>query len=432
MKIDKKVLPKSIIELTIEETVENVAKYRNKTISYLKKNTEINGFRKWANIPENIIIKHYWEDHIGAMTIESAIDNLYKEALKKENIIPVSQSEISEIVSQSPLIFKIKVEVFPEVIIDKKYRSIKLKKDKISVSEEEVENALSEIEKKFTTYEEKSDEKTKVEMLDRVTIDTQWYDEKGKELETTKMIDYPIIIGSNILVPGFEEQLIWAIKSDKLELDIPFPKDYHNKDFAWKKTKFNVTIKKIEKHIKPEFTPEFIEKLRGKKLDLEWFKDLIKKEILETKESNKRIEEEQQLIDELLKVSKIDLWDWMLKKQMEIIFNQVKQNISRDWVKMSDYLESLKMSEEEYKEKNIKATAEKRLKWELILNKLHEIEKTEVKDEELDIEIKNIMSKFESEKVLEKLKKLYIPWTKQFEELRQRMIYRKLIDSFFE
>lgn len=432
MKIEKKLLPKSIIELTIEESADNIAKYRKKAITYLSKNADINWFRKWANIPENVIVKHYWDEHINAMTVESAIDDLYREALKKEKIMPVAQAEISEVVSQSPLIFKAKIEVFPEIVIDKKYKEIKLKKASVSVSQEEVKNALSEIEKKFTTFKESIDAKDKVENLDRVTIDTTWYDEKWNELETTQMIDYPLIIGSNILVPGFEEKLIWSVVLDKLELDIPFPKDYHNIDFAWKNIKFNVAIKKIEKPLKPEFTPDFIEQLRGKKLDLDWFKDLIKAEILDTKESNTRMDEEHKLIDELLKITKIDLWDWMLKNQTEKVINEIKENIAKDGMKMSDYLESLKLSEEGYKEKNVKWVAEKRLQWELILHKLYELEKTEVKDEELDEEIKSIMSKFDSKDVLERLKTLYVPWTKQFEELRQRMAYRKLIDSFFE
>jgi FKBP-type peptidyl-prolyl cis-trans isomerase (trigger factor) len=47
-----------------------------------------------------------------------------------------------------------------------------------------------------------------------------------------------------------------------LNLDITFPKDYHNKNFANKKTIFKTVVKKIERAIKPEFTPEFIEQLR--------------------------------------------------------------------------------------------------------------------------------------------------------------------------
>ena len=59
MKVDKKILPKSIVELTIEDSKENVAKFRSKVITDLKKNADIKGFRKGANIPENIIVQQF-------------------------------------------------------------------------------------------------------------------------------------------------------------------------------------------------------------------------------------------------------------------------------------------------------------------------------------------------------------------------------------
>lgn len=430
MKIEKKLLPKSIVELVVEMDTKEVAKHRNKAISYMEQNADIKGFRKWSKIPESVIVKNYWEEHISKVTIDFAIDTMYRDALKKEKIMPVAQAEIKEIISESPLKIKIHIEVFPEIEIDNKYKKIKLKKSKISVTAAEVKAALEDIETRFTKFEEAS-KATKAKMWDRVTIDTDGY-EWEKMLESTSMRDYPIVLWTNILVPWFEEDIVWAKTWDKLDLDVVFPKDYHNADFAGKKTKFKVTVKKLEKAVKPEFTKEFIEQLRGKKLDLDWFKKLIKEEIKETKEANARIEEESKLIDELLKVTKMDIPESMIKNQIEKVFSEIKENITKDGIKVNDYLESLKMSEEDYKEKNVKPIALKRLNWELILHKLNELEKVEVTDKELNKEIETILSRFESEDVLKRLKELYVPGNKYYEELRQRTAYRKLIDSFFE
>lgn len=431
MKIEKSILEKSIVELIVEEKAENIAKFRKKALEHLESNSEIKGFRKWTKIPENVLIRQYGDEHINRMTIDFAIDNLYREALKKEKIMPVAQAEIKEIISESPLKFKIHIEVFPTIEIDSKYKDIKLKKQATKVDSSEIENALKEIENKFTKFEVSSDSNEKAKLWDRITINTEWL-ENAKVLENTSMKEYPLVLGTNILVPGFEEQIVWAKNWDKLELPIEFPKDYHNAEFAGKKTIFKVEITKLEKTIKPEFTPEFIEQLRWKKLDLDWFKDLIKKEILDTKESNARIEEEMKLIEELLKVTKMEIGTWLLKNQVEKVFDEIKQNITKDGMKVSDYLESLKMDEEKYKEENVKPIALKRLQWELILHKLSELEKVEVSTEELNKEIEVLLARFESKDVLSRLKELYVPGNKYYEELRQRMWYRKLIDSFFE
>ena len=431
MKVERKVLPKSIIELTIEENIDNISKYRKKVINYLESNTEVKWFRKWSKIPENILIKQHWEEYINRMTIDFAIDDIYKQALKKEKIIPIAQAEIKEIVSESPLKIIIHIEILPEITIDSKYKDIKIKKVKVIVWDDEVENAINEIKTKFTKFEKVTDEKVQIKFWDRVTIDTDWY-EWEKLLESTSMKDYQIIIWSNILVPGFEEGMIWAKLNDKLSLNIKFPDDYHNNDFKLKTTIFKITIKDIEEAIVPEFTPEFIEQLRWKKLDFEWFKKLIKNEILDTKETNTRLTEETKLIDELLNISNIDLWDNLIKNQTEKVYLEIKENLTKDWIKPVDYFESIKLSEEAYKEQHVQPVAIKRLHWELILHKLWELEKTEVSDEEMDTEIKKIFERFSSEDVIKKLKELYIPWNKYYEELKQRIIYKKLINSFLE
>lgn len=430
MKIEKNLLENSIVELLIEEDSSSIAKNRNKAIAHLEKNADIKGFRKGAKIPEAIIVRQFGEEYITNLTVEFGIDVLYKEALRKEKLIPVAQAEIKEIISQSPLKIRVHIEVLPEVKISDDYKNISLEKEEIKVSANEVKAALEEIEKKFTKFEEVTDKRSKVKMGDRVTIDTQGY-ENGVELENTAMQEYPLVLGSNILVPGFEEQMVGAKLGDELELDVDFPEDYHNDDFKGKKTKFKVTIKKFEKAVAPEFTEEFIEQLRGKKLDLAGFKALIKEEITETKEANARMEEEQRLIDELLKVTKLDLGEKMIAQKIDQVFEEIKQNLTGQNVKMADYLESLKLTEEEYKQKHVKESAVKRLQGELILHELAQKTNFEISDKEMEKEIKIILEKFGSKDVLARLKELYVPGNKYYEELKQRMKYRKLIDSFF-
>lgn len=430
MKIERKMLPKSIFEMIIEEETKNIARERGHVMEYLKNTADIKWYRKWT-APEAMIVKKYGEEQINHMVIDHAIDHIYQDAIKKEKIVPVAQAEIVEVISESPLKFKVHVEILPEVKISDKYKKIKLKKTVIEVSDKEVEWALNDIQTRFTKFEEASNTDS-IENWDKVTIDTTWYDKYEKILESTSMQDYPLVIGSKLLVPWFEEGLIGKKSWDEITLDITFPKDYHNAWFAWKETKFKVNIKKIEKSVKPEFTPEFIKNLRWKDLDLEWFKALIKEEIKETKEMNARVDEEHKLIDELLKVTDLDIWDKLLVNQVEKVFTEIKENLSKDNLRMVDYLESLKMTEEDYKEKNVKSIAKKRLEGELILHKLMELEDIKITDAEMDKEIDTILARFGSEDVLKKLKELYIPGSKYYEELRQRTSYRKLIDSFFE
>ena len=429
MKITDKKIDKAVVELVVEADAKEIAKYKKQALKYISDNTEIAGFRKWSQIPENVLVKKLGEEKINETIISFAIDDLYRKALAEAKVVPVAQWEIKEIISQDPLKIKIAVEVLPEVEIDEeKVKKIKLKRKKLSVTAKEVNEAIADIEKRFSTFKETT---KKSKMGDRVTIDTDGYDKDWNLLETTSMRDYPLVLGSGILVPGFEEKIAWAKAWEELELDIDFPKDYHNKDFASKKTKFKVKVKKVEEAKKPEFTPEFIEQLRGQKLDMDGFKKLIKQEILDVKTSNRNIEDELKLIDELLKVSKVEIWEKLLQEQVNRMFSEIKENMMRQNIKMKDYLESLKLTEEEYKEQHIKSDALKRLQGELILNKLVDILKPEVSDKEVKEEVEKIKKNYGNPEVLKRLDEMYKEWTRAFEELKRKMKLKKVIDSFY-
>jgi len=431
MKIEKKDLWNSIIELTIEAEAEEILKYKSNVISYLRKNADINWFRKWSNIPEDIILRNFSQEYILNMTIEFSIESIYKKALMQEWLIPVAEWKITQVISQSPLIFKAEIEVLPSVEIDSSYRNIHLQKTNIEVSESEIDNTIKEIETKFTSFVIVEDQEIQSKLWDRLSIDTTWYDLDWNILEITSMKDFSLILWTNILVTWFEEWLVWYSSWSEIKLDIKFPEDYHNQDFKWKETKFKVKINKLEQAKAPIFDEDFIEKIRWKRLDFEGFRKLIKEELLDVKTSNSRLDDENRLIDELIKLTNFSIWPSLIENQTEKMFNEIKENMLAQNIKINNYLESLNLTKEEYKEKNLKESSIRRLKWELILNKISSLEKIESSDEELNKEIEIIKSSYQNPKVLERLDELYKKNTKHYEELKTRLWYRKLIDSFF-
>lgn len=74
MSVKKQMLSGSIAELTIEQDAANVAKFRKKVIADLSANTDVKGFRKGAQIPENVIVQQFGEERIAQMTVEKAIE----------------------------------------------------------------------------------------------------------------------------------------------------------------------------------------------------------------------------------------------------------------------------------------------------------------------------------------------------------------------
>jgi FKBP-type peptidyl-prolyl cis-trans isomerase (trigger factor) len=90
------------------------------------------------------------------MIVDEALNHLYRDSLKKNNIMPISQGEIVEIVSQSPLVVKMHVEVFPEIEISNDYKKVKIKKTSVKLEKNEIEDTLKEIQARFTKFENAS------------------------------------------------------------------------------------------------------------------------------------------------------------------------------------------------------------------------------------------------------------------------------------
>lgn len=432
MQVTKKKINAYTVELTIKESSAEFQKAKKAALAEISQNANIKWFRKWATIPEEVLEKTYWKEMIEAQAIDEMINMIYPKALKKENIIPTWPANLKDLKSKDPFEIVLEVEVLPEITIDEKaLKKVKIKKQTVEAKKEEVEMTIKEIEKRFIKFEEI--EGTNAELQDKVTIDTIWHDKKWwAEIAETRVKAFPLVLWSGSFIPWFEDKLVWSKVWDTVEFEITFPADYHSKEFQSRKVFFVANVLKIEKALKPEWTDDFIEQLRWVKTDFAWFKEIIEKEILEEKERRARYEDETKLLAELEKIAKIELGSHLIEHETERVYSEHKHDLEAQGINISHYLEHLKKDELTYKKEAIEPEALRRLKAELILEKLKEIVKAEVTDEEVNEEIERILSQYTSIEVKEKLKAKLVPGDTYYEDMKNRLKYKKIVDSFFE
>ena len=362
--------------------------------------------------------------------------------MKKENIIPVAPGNITELKSTNPLEFVIEVEIFPEVTIDeKKLDAIKVKKTNFKVLKKEIDEEIEAIKRRFTHYHEAGvhaddgadTSHTAIENGDRATVTAQGYDKKGGDaIPETAVPSYPLVIGSGNFIPGFEEKLIGAKAGDEVAFDITFPADYHSEEFKGRKVHFVVNVEKVEKPHTPEFTEDFIEKLRGVKTDLEGFKEIIKKEISARKETENRRKDEDTLMKKMLEAATIEVGPALVANEVNQVFAEHSENLAQQGLNMKQYLEHIKMDEEAYKETVVKPEAERRLKAELLLRKIREIRKVEATEAEIKEELEKIIAQYQNAEVVARLREKLVPGDMYYEDIKNRLAYRKTVDMFWE
>lgn len=103
--------------------------------------------------------------------------------------------------------------------------------------------------------------------------------------------DYPLILGSNQFIPGFEPQLVGKKAGDKVDVKVTFPKEYNSKDLANKDAVFKVVVKEVQKVIPNELNDEFVKSLQ---LEGVTTTKQLRKHIAKLIKEQKKVQEQQQ------------------------------------------------------------------------------------------------------------------------------------------
>jgi trigger factor len=272
-------------EVTIKENAAEMEHYKKSAAKKIAEARQFPGFRKGDEVPADVIAREVGEDRLMGEALDEALQAIYPKALKKLGINPVDIGELTKVTSMSPLEVVLTVEVMPEIKLDfKKIEKISVEVPEVSVTDEELQKELDEIIARGTHFhprgahhghhhDENGDlpEETDaaIALGDRVRINAVGYDKKGgKADEKMALHDFELTIGAKMMIPGFEEALVWAKEGDVVEFDITFPKDYHSEEFAGKNAFFSCTVLTVEYPHKPEWSEEYIESVWGKKMPL--------------------------------------------------------------------------------------------------------------------------------------------------------------------
>jgi trigger factor len=219
---------------------------------------------------------------------------------------------------------------------------------------------------------------------------------------------------------------------DEVAFDITFPKDYHSDDFKGRKVHFTASIEKIEKPHTPAFDEDFIEKLRGERTDLAGLRKILEKEITTRAETEARTKDEDTLMKLMLEAAAFEVGPALLENEVNQVYSEHASNLEQQGYNMKQYLDHVKKSEDMYKAEIVKPEAERRLKAELLLRKIREMKGAEPTDDEIKTEVEKIISTYGSAEVVERLRAKLVPGDTYYEDIRNRLAYRKVVDTFFE
>ena len=418
MSLQVEKMEKNMAKLTIEVSAEDVEKAMQSAYQKAKGRISIPGFRK-GKAPRKMIEQMYGKGIFLEDAVNALIPEHYSKALGECELEIVSQPKI-DLVQTEPgkaLIFTAEVAVKPEVTLGE-YKGVEVPKSEIDVTDEEVDAEVKkEQEKNSRTI---NVEDRAAQLNDIVTIDFEGSVD-GVPFDGGQATEYPLTLGSNTFIPGFEDQLVGAKVGDDVDVKVTFPEEYQAKELAGKEAIFKCAVKKIEAKELPELDDDFAKDVS--EFDtLAEYKEHVKTNLVEKKENEAKHAKEDAAVDKIIENAQMDIPEAMLETQCRQMLDDFSRRMQSQGLSMDQYFQFTGMTAEKMME-DMKPQALKRIQTRLVLEKVAEVENIQPTEEEVNEEISKMAEAYKME--ADKLKELL--GERELEQMKKDMAVQKAV-----
>lgn len=347
-----------------------------------RKDIKMDGFRK-GQVPYDIYVKKAGVETLYMDAVDMAVDMLYAKLLSDPKTVTPAATPAIDIkdIGHDHIEVEFTLVEAPKVELGK-YKKLGIKKDKVEVTDDEVEHELGHLKEQFVEVKTLDDDAAAREG-DVVVIDFEGFKD-GVAFKGGKGENYSLEIGSHTFIPGFEEALIGLKKGDKKDVNVVFPENYHSEELKGQPVVFKVEVKEVKERVFPEFDKDFFADLNVGGVES---LDDLKKYIKENKEAekSKQLEDEYlfKCLDKVVEGSKFEIPEEMTEDETNRLVREFSEKLQYQGLKLEDYLKYCNTNLDDFKA-TLKDEANKRIGYRLIMDAVVEAEKLEVTDEELE------------------------------------------------
>jgi len=391
MQVTKKNLSDTKVSLhLVADDTKMLLEIKHSVLKTLGSTVKIQGFRE-GKAPLTMLEKHIDPTRLQSEFLDRAINQLYVAALDQEKLRPVEQPEVkvNKFVPFDTLEVELEVEVVGDVKLPD-YKKIKLVKPKVNIVAKDVDGVIDELR---TREAERKDVQRPAKDGDQVTIDFKGMDAKTKEaIAGADGKDFPLVIGSNTFIPGFEPNLIGLKAGDEKTFTVTFPKDYSVDSLQNRNVSFTVTAKSVQEVLKPKVDDTFAAKVGPFKSVAEMKAD-ISKELQARKEADAERIYADNLVTTIAEKAKVAIPEVLISEQIDRIEREQKQNLVYRGQTWQEFLDAEKLTDKTFRDAQ-RPAAELRVKAGLTLSAVSEAEKITVSAEEIDAYMMQLASRY--------------------------------------
>jgi len=412
-------LEKSMVELVIEASAEELEAAVQKAYQKQRKRIAIPGFRK-GHAPRKIIEAMYGSNIFYDAAINDIYPGLFDQAVKQEKIDTVAFPSVEMVgePSREGFTFKATVAVRPEVTLEV-YKGLTAPKEEVVVTEEDVDQELRPYIVRATQL---IDVEREAKLGDTVNIDYEGFID-GTAFDGGKEEGHDLELGSGAFIPGFEDQLVGVKADENRDVVVTFPEAYPSKDLAGKEATFKVKVHSVKEKQIPELDDEFAKDVSEFET-LADFRDDLRKKLIERREIQAKNAFEEALLVKITENMKAEIPDAMVEHRAQRMLEDYSQRIVAQGIPIEQYLSVTGMTMEMLRQEAHEG-ALRQVKMDLALESIAKAEGLEVSAEEVEQECKRLSEQYGM--TLEKVKEVV-----STDQVRTDILHRKAGDIVFE
>ena len=409
-------------KFTMEFTAEE---FENAVIDVYKKEKDkfmIDGFRK-GKAPRSIIEKHYGE----SVFFEDAINNLfslqYPIALDQLelDVIDYPKAEFGELKKGEGFEVTVTVATYPEFEV-KDYKGVEIEEVSAEVTDEDVDKEINEMAKRNSRMVEVD---RPAQDGDTVLIDYEgWVGDEQFDGGTAER--QPLKLGSGTFIPGFEEQLIGAVKDEQRDVKVTFPEEYHAEDLAGKEAVFKCKVHEIKEQELPAIDDDFVKDVS--EFDtLDELKADTREKLAASKKDQAENSMKNSVIEAVFNANDIDVPAPLVEQEIDSQIGQFDQQLRAQGMDLQTYMQYLGKTPDEFRD-DVREEARKKVKTQMLVSAVADQEEVEVSEDELNAEIEKMAQQYgmEKDKLVEML------GMQNLAMIRGDLKARKAVDIMYE
>jgi trigger factor len=408
--------------LTVIATTDELTSIKKHVLDHFQDKVKVPGFRA-GHVPADVLEKHVDSNALSSEFLEHAMEQLYPQAVKAKQLRVVDRPKI-ELIKYVPfteLEFKATVPVIGNVKLAE-YKKIKLAKPQVKLTAKDVDEVLESLRGQLS---DKKDVDRAAKPDDTVYIDFKGVDAKGEPINGADGSDYPLTLGSNTFIPGFEDNVIGLKAGDEKTFTLTFPKDYGVKALASKKVTFTVNVTKVQEATKPKLDDAFAAKV-GPFKSLADLKADIKTQVTAERQQQADRDYESELVRKISDKSTVEIPAILVDEQIQRIEQSERQNLVYRGQTWEEHLKEEGVTEAEHREQK-RPEAESRVKASIVLAEIADAEGLDVEPEELEARINQYKAQYQDIKMREELDK---PENRQ--DIASRILTEKTVAKLTE